>query len=625
MRLSVKLAATPLGLLLAFVFVVGATTGSQASGCSTTGPAGPGPASASGVPAQYLPYYEAAAGYEQLGPDGWAYLAAINYAESTDGTDNGPGTGVLSGSNSAGAAGPMQIGIGGAATDNWDTYKVDIPSNLPGGAQPPSVYNEADAVYAAAAKLHADGAPGDWQGALQHWNDFAPEIDQVNQLVAQYTSTAQGTQGTQGTQATGGVDQASAAGYASGLTGVKVGFAVVSAGGQVLAQDNGDMQVPGASITKAMLLVAYLEQLGNRPVPPAAQAELEPMIEISDNGAGSWTFAQVGAAGVQAVANQAGMTGFRLDTSDPAYTHGQSLVTALDFARFFARVDQLMPAKNRAYGMGLLDSISAGDRWGILDANVGVTASKAGWKTEGAVWVVNQAGQLQTEGQSAGLAVVSEGATSLTAGESIMQTVASDLLPAGQTLATAAAGGQCAAVAGASTAGAASAIAANGLAAIPQAAPAAVQEMIAAGNEITSYPYSYGGGHCVAAMQVPPGPTGSCAGNEENGAAGYDCSSATSFVLWGGGLGQSLLGGGVDASGALESVGNPGPGQWVTIYAGESGGQGHAFIEVAGVVLDTVHGQATDPAGTGPRWQPAAEVAYELAHGSFVARHPAGL
>ena len=240
----------------------------------------------------------------------------------------------------------------------------------------------------------------------------------------------------------------------------------------------------------------------------------------------------------------------------------------------------------------------------------------------GAGWVVNQAGQLQVQGQSAGLAVVSEGATNLAAGESIMQTVASDLLPAGQ--ATAASGGQCAPAGGPTTPGVTATISANGLAAIPQGAPAAVQQMIAAGNEIISYPYSYGGGHCVAAMQVPPGP-GSCAGNEENGGPGYDCSSATSFVLWGGGLGQSLLGGEVDASGALESVGQPGAGQWVTIYAGESGGQGHAFIEVAGVVLDTVPGQPITPPGTGPRWQPAAEVAFELAHGSFVARHPAGL
>ena len=75
----------------------------------------------------------------------------------------------------------------------------------------------------------------------------------------------------------------------------------------------------------------------------------------------------------------------------------------------------------------------------------------------------------------------------------------------------------------------------------------------------------------------------------------------------------------------LENVGLQGAGQWVTIYAGTSGGQGHTFIEVAGIVLDTVHGSATTPGGTGPRWQPASEVSYETNSGSFVTRHPQGL
>ena len=87
----------------------------------------------------------------------------------------------------------MQIGIGGAATDNWDTIVAEIPPDLPGGAQPPSVYNETDAVYGAAALLKKWGAPGNWQAALVAWNDYPPEIAQVTQLVAQYTQTAQGT------------------------------------------------------------------------------------------------------------------------------------------------------------------------------------------------------------------------------------------------------------------------------------------------------------------------------------------------------------------------------------------------------------------------------------------------
>ena len=107
-------------------------------------------------------------------------------------------------------------------------------------------------------------------------------------------------------------------------------------------------------------------------------------------------------------------------------------------------------------------------------------------------------------------------------------------------------------------------------------------------------------------------------GAEENGGPGYDCSSATSYVLWGGGLGQSLLGGSVDDSTGLESVGVPGPGRWVTIYANA----GHAYIEVAGIYLDTAAGLGNppNPPSTGPRWSTVG-----TGPAGFVARHPPGL
>jgi hypothetical protein len=168
---------TALGLSLASL--------NQANAACTIGPpAGPGPLAVTGIPPQFLPYFEGAGSYFQLGGDGWAYLAALNYAESRF---DSPGAGVFAGSNPAGAAGPMQIGIGGAATDNWDAYKPDIPASLPGGTEPPSVYNEADAVYAAGAKLRNDGAPADWLAALTAWNNYPPEIQEVTSLVAQYT------------------------------------------------------------------------------------------------------------------------------------------------------------------------------------------------------------------------------------------------------------------------------------------------------------------------------------------------------------------------------------------------------------------------------------------------------
>ncbi|MGH2870163.1 MAG: hypothetical protein ACRDNK_21655, partial [Solirubrobacteraceae bacterium] len=76
---------------------------SSQAACSGT-PTGPGPTSVPGIPQNLLPIFEGAGQQFQLGNDGWAYLAALNNAESTFGTNNGPGTGVLSGSNSAGAA-----------------------------------------------------------------------------------------------------------------------------------------------------------------------------------------------------------------------------------------------------------------------------------------------------------------------------------------------------------------------------------------------------------------------------------------------------------------------------------------------------------------------------------------
>jgi hypothetical protein len=160
----------------------------------------------------------------------------------------------------------------------------------------------------------------------------------------------------------------------------------------------------------------------------------------------------------------------------------------------------------------------------------------------------------------------------------------------------------------------------SGDAAAPADAPAVVQQMIAAGNRIDRFPYSYGGAHGDPAQtmsQSGPNPA-AVPGAEENGGPGYDCSSATSYVLWGGGLGQSLLGGGVDDSTALEGVGDPGPGKWVTIYANA----GHAYIEVAGIYFDTAAGLGNppNPPSTGPRWSTVG-----TGPAGFVERHPPGL
>jgi peptidoglycan hydrolase-like protein with peptidoglycan-binding domain len=138
----------------------------------------------------------------------------------------------------------------------------------------------------------------------------------------------------------------------------------------------------------------------------------------------------------------------------------------------------------------------------------------------------------------------------------------------------------------------------DGTATAPTGAPALVQAMVAAANQIISKPYRLGGGH----------------GTWNDSA--YDCSGAVSYVLHGAGLLASP-----EPSTGLESYGSPGPGQWVTIYADPS----HAFIVIAGRAFDTANaGGPNIPAGSGPRWRtnPLGNLADG---GSYEVRHPAGL
>ena len=122
----------------------------------------------------------------------------------------------------------------------------------------------------------------------------------------------------------------------------------------------------------------------------------------------------------------------------------------------------------------------------------------------------------------------------------------------------------------------------------PPGAPAAVGQVIAAGNAIATLPYIWGGGH--GSFQ----------------ASGYDCSGSVSYALAAAGLVTSPM-----VSGDFESWGDPGPGRWITIYANAD----HVWMVVAGWRFDTV---AQSSSGT--RW---ARGGGEFT--GFVVRHPPGL
>jgi hypothetical protein len=128
----------------------------------------PSPAARSEIPALYLAAYQRAA---RTCPGlSWMVLAAIGQHESDHGRSPLPG--VRSGANWAGAAGPMQLGIGGKAGPTWQHY---------GDGKPGHVYQIGPAARAAARKLCHDGARGgrDLRGALFAYNHSAGYVADV--------------------------------------------------------------------------------------------------------------------------------------------------------------------------------------------------------------------------------------------------------------------------------------------------------------------------------------------------------------------------------------------------------------------------------------------------------------
>jgi hypothetical protein len=143
----------------------------------------------------------------------------------------------------------------------------------------------------------------------------------------------------------------------------------------------------------------------------------------------------------------------------------------------------------------------------------------------------------------------------------------------------------------------------DGTAAAPADAPAEVQQAVWAANRLQDKPYKYGGGHARI---------------EDTG---YDCSGTVSYALYHAGLLEAPL-----DSGSFMSWGEPGRGQWITIFTNP----GHAYAVIAGLRLDTSsYGVSARRSGRriarsaferGPRWRPTRRPAR-----GYRARHPIGL
>ncbi|MGH3028791.1 MAG: serine hydrolase, partial [Gaiellaceae bacterium] len=164
------------------------------------------------------------------------------------------------------------------------------------------------------------------------------------------------------------------------------------------------VRAPSASLLKAMLLVAYLnrDSVRGRALRDSDRRLLGPMIRWSDNVTAGSVLNIVGESGLNLVARRANMRWFELRVP-----WGLSTTTAADQVRFFYRIDRLMPARHRAYGMNLLRRIVPSQRWGIppVKPDGWSIHFKGGWGT-GTGRVTHQSALLRTATKRIALSVI---------------------------------------------------------------------------------------------------------------------------------------------------------------------------------------------------------------------------
>jgi hypothetical protein len=175
-----------------------------------------------------------------------------------------------------------------------------------------------------------------------------------------------------------------------------------------------------ASVIKAMVMVAVLQR-------QSSNALLEPMITASDNAAAIALWNQVGAQALRDVAKRAGMKRFEIG----AHLFEARIDTA-DQARFFLRIDKLVPKSRRAYARKLLAGIVSWQRWGIAPAAKRHGFSirfKGGWRTG----LQHQVASLERDGRRLAIAVLTYDQPSAEYGQETIEGIAERLLSRAET------------------------------------------------------------------------------------------------------------------------------------------------------------------------------------------------
>jgi len=185
-----------------------------------------------------------------------------------------------------------------------------------------------------------------------------------------------------------------------------------------------------ASVVKAMLLAADLRKLAahHQGLDPARRALLEPMIKVSDNAAATAIFELDGEGPLRALARAAGMTDFSV------YGYWSSAqISAADQARFFFRMEELIPRRFRTYANHLLSHIVEFESWGIprvARPRGWRTYFKGGWRGTERGQLVHQVARLERGRSRLAIAVLTDGDPSMNYGIETIEGVTRRLLAA---------------------------------------------------------------------------------------------------------------------------------------------------------------------------------------------------
>ncbi|HVT67510.1 MAG TPA: C40 family peptidase [Trebonia sp.] len=186
-----------LGFLVVPMLVVGGAAllfaGGSGMTCGSGSNAAQPPASheaANSIPATYLKWFQKVGLQYNVS---WTILAGIGKVESDDGRTTL--TGVMNGSNSFGAAGPMQIGIDGASGNQWGGAPVHPASEVVNGVATDedgdgiaSVYDPADAIAGAARYLVAHGVQQNAAAAIFDYNHADWYVQEVLSWASTYAA-----------------------------------------------------------------------------------------------------------------------------------------------------------------------------------------------------------------------------------------------------------------------------------------------------------------------------------------------------------------------------------------------------------------------------------------------------